>query len=199
MITKVSDFDSAYVDTPPWDIGRPQREFVRLAEAGVIRGAVLDIGCGTGENALHLARLGYEVWGIDLAPTAIEKAKLKATQRGLKANFLVADILDLQKHLRRVFDTIIDSGLFHIFSDGERPKFRDSLATVLRPQGTYYMLCFSEHEPDWWGGPRRVSQAEIQATFRDGWKINYIRPAKFESNMHPNGGEAWLSSITRLS
>jgi 2-polyprenyl-3-methyl-5-hydroxy-6-metoxy-1,4-benzoquinol methylase len=68
-------FDSAYKDIPPWDIGRPQKEFIRLAEDGEISGRVLDVGCGTGENALYLAHLGFEVWGIDGAPSAIKKQK----------------------------------------------------------------------------------------------------------------------------
>jgi len=189
------DFNPAYAGTPPWDIGRPQKEIMRLAEAGEIQGSVLDVGCGTGENALYLAGLGYEVWGIDGAAAAIEKAQAKAAQRGLKANFLVADALDLQR-LGRTFDTVIDTGLFHVFSDEERPLFAGSLATVLRPGGTYYMLCFSEREPGSWG-PRRVTQAEVRATFSQGWRINAIREAAFEVNQ-PGEARAWLSSITRL-
>ncbi|HEY9246113.1 MAG TPA: methyltransferase domain-containing protein [Candidatus Methanoperedens sp.] len=79
----MSFFNSAYEGIPPWDIGRPQKEFVRLAEDGEISGRVLDAGCGTGENALYIASLGYEVWGIDAVPSAIKKAKDKAKERGL--------------------------------------------------------------------------------------------------------------------
>lgn len=69
--------------TPPWDIGRPQPAIVRLAERGAINGAVLDVGCGTGENALYLAGLGLEVTGVDAAPTAIASAREKAAARGI--------------------------------------------------------------------------------------------------------------------
>ncbi|MCL5960690.1 MAG: class I SAM-dependent methyltransferase [Chloroflexi bacterium] len=188
-------FETAYQGTPPWDIGRPQKEFVRLAQAGEIRGAVLDVGCGTGENALYLARLGHEVWGIDSAPSAIARAREKAKQRGIVATFRVGDVLDLQR-LDRTFDTVIDSGLFHALSDEERAIFARGLAAVVRPGGTYYMLCFSEHEPGS-EGPRRVKQDEIRATFTDGWKVNYVRAAQLESNLHPRGIRAWLASITR--
>jgi len=68
-------FNSIYKGIPPWDIGRPQKEIIRLAKDGEISGRVLDVGCGTGENALYLAGLGFEVWGIDAAPAAIKKAK----------------------------------------------------------------------------------------------------------------------------
>ncbi len=191
----MSWFNYAYEGTPPWDIGRPQGEIVRLTEAGEIKGAVLDVGCGTGENSLFLASKGHEVWGIDAAPLAIEKAKEKAKQRALKATFLVHDALDLES-LGREFDTVIDSGLFHTFSDEEREIFAKSLASVLRPGGTYCMLCFSDKEPAG-GGPRRISQAEIRSTFRRGWRINYIRETSFEAGFGGHGPRAWLASITR--
>ncbi len=187
-------FNSAYKGIPPWDIGRPQKEFIRLAEEGEISGRVLDVGCGTGENALYLASLGFEVWGIDAAPSAIKKAKENADEHGVTVNFLVSDALKLQS-LRTKFDTVIDCGLFHVFSDEERPIFAASLSFVLFPGGKYFMLCFSEHEPGSCG-PRRVTQAEIRATFGKGWKINYIREAEFETMFGPV--KAWLSSITRL-
>jgi cyclopropane fatty-acyl-phospholipid synthase-like methyltransferase len=189
-------FSSAYQGVPPWDIGRAQPEFVRLAEAGEIRGAVLDVGCGTGENALYLAGLGHEVWGVDATPAAIEKAQAKAEQRGVKATFLVGNALDLQ-HLGRTFDTIVDCGLFHALSDEERVAYDKSLAAALRPGGTYLMLCFSDRQPGTFG-PRRVTQAEIRATFGMGWRVNYIREAHFDTNMPGRQVEAWLSSITRL-
>ncbi len=188
-------FDSAYRGIPPWDIGRPQKEFIRLAEEGEISGKVIDVGCGTGENALYLAHLGFEVWGIDAAPSAIKKAKEKARKRGIKVNFLVFDALKLQL-LKAKFDTIIDCGMFHVFSDEERPIYAASLSTALYPGGKYFMLCFSEHEPGSYG-PRRVTQAEIKAAFDKGWKINYIREAELESTFGERV-KAWLSSITRL-
>lgn len=189
-------FNSAYKDIPPWDIGRPQKEIIHLAEEGEISGKVLDVGCGTGENALYLASLDLKVWGIDGAPIAIKKAKEKAKKRGITINFLVSDALKLQL-LQNKFDTIIDCGLFHVFSDEERPIFAASVSSVLYPGGNYLMLSFSEHEPGSYG-PRRVTQAEIRTTFGKGWKINYIREAIFETTFSPEGVKAWLSSITCL-
>ncbi len=168
-----------------------------MEKAGEIQGSVLDIGCGTGENALFLAGLGHEVWGIDSSTVAIQKAKAKSKARRIKVNFLAHDALSLPD-LKRRFDSAIDSGLFHVFDDDERPLFERSLAATLPPGGTYFMMCFSEKEPVGWGGPRRVTQREIRNTFRSGWKVNYIREARFETNLHGTGGRAWLSSISRL-
>jgi 2-polyprenyl-3-methyl-5-hydroxy-6-metoxy-1,4-benzoquinol methylase len=188
-------FDSAYKGTPPWDIGRPQKEFVELVRRGEITGSVLDIGCGTGEHALFFAEEGYEVWGIDSAPLAIGKAKEKAATRGLKVQFLVLNALELTR-LNRKFDTATDSGLFHTLSDEDRLVFVNNLAAVLSPSGKYFMLCFSELEPAGYG-PRRITKQEIQDSFRDGWSINYIRPAVFEGRTREKGPLAWLSSITK--
>lgn len=191
-----SRFDSAYAGTPPWDIGRPQKEIVRLVRDGEIQGEVLDAGCGTGENALYFCRLGHETLGIDASRAAIEKAQAKARERGLDATFLVHDAIHLQR-LKRAFDTIVDAGLFHVFSDRERQLYAAGLASVLRPGGTYFMLCLSEQEPVDWGGPRRVRQAEIRELFAKKWEVNYIREAKFEINQRPDAA-AWLASITRV-
>jgi ubiquinone/menaquinone biosynthesis C-methylase UbiE len=187
-------FDAAYQGTPPWDIGRPQPAIVSLYETGRIAGKVLDVGCGTGENALYLAQRGLEVVGIDGAPRAIAMARAKRKARGLKVRFDVADALDLPLQ-ERPFDTVIDSGLFHVFSDEERPRLRQSVGRVIKPGGTYLMMCFSEREPGDWG-PRRVTQAEIRSTFAKGWRIDRIDASVFDIN----GGKAlaWLASITRL-
>ena len=198
-------FDKPYEEgTPNWDIGRPQHEIVRLHEQNLIIGTVLDLGCGTGENALYLSERGYEVWGMDASAEAIVRAKRKVEQRGVKIDqgahkptFLLGNALRLDL-LDRSFETAIDSGLFHGFTDEERPVFVKSLQKALKPGSTYYLLCFSDLEPKEWGGPRRISQRDIRRSFGEGWKVNWIRPAGFETNIHQGGGgKAWLASITK--
>jgi cyclopropane fatty-acyl-phospholipid synthase-like methyltransferase len=192
-------WDAAYTAEapPPWDIGRPQPAFTRLAEAGLLVGKVLDIGCGTGEHALLAAAHGAEATGIDAAPTAIEKARAKAAERGLQARFEVADVLNLGVPGPE-FDTIIDSGVFHIFSDEDRPRYTTSLAAVLRPGGTCYLMCFSDRQPGEFG-PRRVSQDELRAAFSDGWRIDSVVADSFEINLIEGNtrAEAWLARIRR--
>ena len=189
-------WNTVYEGSPPWDIGRPQPNFVELADAGKFQGRVLDVGCGTGEHVMLAASHGAEAMGVDVAELAIERARAKAQQRGISATFEVGDVLHLDR-LRRQFDVITDSGVFHVFDHEERPVYVNSLRSALRPGGMYYLMCFSDRQPGDWG-PRRVSQAELRAAFVDGWSIKSIKPALFAVTIDDNGAQAWLASIERI-
>lgn len=189
------DFNASYDSTPPWDIGRPQPAFERLAESGVLVGSVLDVGCGTGEHALLAASLGLTALGIDSAPRAIELARAKADQRGIEARFEVWDALDLPG-LGEWFDTVLDCGLFHVFDDEQRSPYVRSLRATIPAGGHYFLLCFSDHQPGDWG-PRRVTQDEIRTSFSGGWRVDSIEPAVIDITIDPHGVQAWLSVITR--
>lgn len=193
----VATFDDSYAGpTPaPWDIGRPQPAFVKLAHAGGFSGKVLDVGCGTGEHALLAASLGHEAVGVDIAPRAIELAGQKAAVRGLSASFLVFDALRLPQ-LNMQFDTVLDCGLFHCFDDQDRPWFIDGLASVVRPGGRYHVLCFSDRQPDDWG-PRRITEAEIRTYFAKGWTISAIEPTILDITIDPAGAFAWQVTMIR--
>jgi len=221
-------WDASYHDGPaPWDIGRPQPAIVRLASAGGFAGAVLDAGCGTGENALHIASLrmsessglpGLSVLGVDVAETALAIAREKAVQRGIaesgiKVEFATADAFHLER-LGRTFQTVLDCGLFHTFNSGsprsagvaalgvgngdERPAYVASLAQVTEHDGTLYVLCFSDSSPD--TGPHPVSEEELRAAFDPGagWNIVTIEPDRIQTRYHDdNGVPAWLATIKR--
>ncbi|MGC8644056.1 MAG: methyltransferase domain-containing protein, partial [Isosphaeraceae bacterium] len=195
-------FEEMYKGQPPWDIQAPQPAFVGLDEAGKIGRTVLDLGCGTGENALYLASRGHEVWGVDFVEAAIQRAKAKARERGLNVDFQVGDALKLDKG-GKTFDAVIDCGLFHTFTDQDRPRYVSSLANVVRPGGHVLILCFSNEEPPG-AGPRRITQQEIRAAFHEGWKVEDIQPARFQASDHrepraftPGGPKAWLATIRR--
>jgi len=192
---RAADFVEFYKGTPPWDIGRPQPALAALAESGALRGRVLDAGCGTGEHALMAAALGLDATGIDAVPAAIERARQKAGERGLTVRFLVADALHLHS-LGERFDTVLDSGLFHVMNEEDRRAYVASLGAVVVPGGRYFMLCFSDRQPGDMG-PKRIAQAEIRSSFRDGWRVDAIEPVKIESTRGPEGIEAWLASLTR--
>jgi SAM-dependent methyltransferase len=198
MATRPADWDSIYqaAELAPWEVGRPQEAFVRLAGSGLLAGRVLDAGCGTGEHALLAARQGADAMGVDCSATAIGRARRKADERGLKARFETGDVLDLGR-FGMTFDTVIDVGMFHVLDDEERRRYVSSLASVTAPGGTCHLLCFSDRQPGALG-PRRVRQAELVEAFGDGWTVVGIVADTFA--IAPNFGDeahAWLATIRR--
>jgi len=193
-------WDDAYaMDRPPaWDIGRPQPAFLRLADRGLLAGRLLDSGCGTGEHTLLAAARGAEATGIDVSARAIELARAKAAERGSAARFETGDVLRLGD-LGLTFDTVLDSGVFHVFSDEDRVRYVASLAAALRPGGHCYLMCFSDRQPGD-AGPRRVSQDELRAAFGAGWAVASIEAESFEVNRSVfdfTSAQAWLAVIER--
>jgi SAM-dependent methyltransferase len=195
-------FETLYAGQAPWDIGKPQKAFIDVADS--ISGSVLDAGCGTGDTALVLASRGHKVTGIDFLEVPITRATRKAEARGLQATFLVMDALTLKDWTER-FDKVIDSGLFHVFSDQDRKRYAEGLATVLKPGGRFYLMCFSDEEPGT-QGPRRVSKKELHAAFAQGWDIESIEPTRVETRpdlkeftFSEGGPKAWFAVIRRAS
>jgi SAM-dependent methyltransferase len=194
------DWNDSYAGPPPpWDIGRPQRPFLRLAGSGALSGALLDAGCGTGEHTILAGRYGARALGIDLSPRAIDIARRKAAERGVDVGFQVLDALRLAT-VGKVFDTIVDSGLFHVFDDAARHEYVAAVRAVLRPGGHLHLMCFSDRQPGDWG-PRRVTEDEIRASFGAGWRIDSLAPDQFDVNPGPwtPTAEAWLADIVRTS
>ena len=192
-------WDASYTDGPaPWDIGRPQPVIVRLASEARLAGPLLDAGCGTGENALHLAALGLTVLGVDVAETAVAMAREKAANRGIQADFAVADAFNLTR-LGRMFNTVLDCGLFHTFDADERLEYAASLAAVTKHDGALYVLCFSDKGRDL--GPHPVSQNDLRVAFRaaTGWTVAAIRSDRVQTRIHDDGAPAWFATIKRTS
>jgi cyclopropane fatty-acyl-phospholipid synthase-like methyltransferase len=193
-------FEELYAGAAPWDIGRPQGRFAAIADR--VASPILDAGCGTGENALFFAARGHRVVGIDFVPEAIRRARRKAAERGLAAEFLVKDVTTLGDWGER-FATVIDCGLFHVFSDGDRRRYVGGLTRVLGPGGLLFLMCFSDEEPGT-EGPRRVSRQELYDAFADGWEVESVQPARCE--IHPEftevkfsegGPKVWFAVVRR--
>jgi SAM-dependent methyltransferase len=193
-------FEEFYAGPAPWDIGRPQERFAAIADR--VTGPVLDAGCGTGENALLLAARGLRVVGIDFVEEAIRRARRKAAERGLAVEFLVKDATRLADWGER-FASVIDCGLFHVFSDADRRRYVAGLARVLEPGGRLFLMCFSDEEPGT-DGPRRVSRRELYDAFADGWEVESVQPARCE--VHPEftemtfsegGPKVWFAVVRR--
>lgn len=187
-------------------IGEPQTAIVELERAGLIRGTVLDVGCGTGEHTILLTGLGYDVLGIDFAPEAVEQARRNAETKGVTARFEVADAMNLSE--RPGYDTIVDSALFHIFDDDDRPRYVASLRTACRTGGLVHVLALSDAGRGF--GPE-VSGETIRDAFGDGWDLEALEPTTYRgvvTEVHadqlglPVGTRvdepAWLARVRKL-
>jgi len=193
-------FEKFYGGQVPWDIGKPQPPFAAAADR--VTSPVLDAGCGTGDTALFLAARGHRVTGIDFLEEPIRRARAKAARQGLSVEFLVKDALALGDWGER-FASVIDSGLFHVFSDDDRRRYVRELARVVEPGGRLFLMCFSDEEPGT-EGPRRVSRQELYDAFADGWEVESVQPVQIEVNpefteakFSEGGPKAWFAVVRR--
>jgi ubiquinone/menaquinone biosynthesis C-methylase UbiE len=201
QLPNAQTFTAAYSGEAPWDIGRPQPSFIAIADQVV--SPVLDVGCGTGDSACYFAERGHQVTGFDFLEEPIRRARAKAAERGLTVDFRVSDALALVGSDER-FNTIFDSGLFHVFSDEDRRRYVAGLAHVLNPGGRLYLQCFSDAEPVG-AGPRRITRDALNVAFANGWEIESVQPVQFELNpkftgatFSAGGPHSWFAVLRRV-
>lgn len=176
----------------PWDTGKPDDHLVAFIRSGAIRqGRALDVGCGTGTNAIWLAGQGFSVFGADLAPLAIEKARAKLAEAKLDCHFEQLDFLN-DKLAEGHFDFVFDRGCFHVFDDvGDRERFAERVASLLAPGGRWLSLIGSTEGPERdWGPPRRSARDVVEA-IEPALEILELRSVEFHADL-PEPAAAWL-------
>jgi len=163
----------------PWDTGQPSGELQRVvAEDGIVPCRAVELGCGTGTNALWLAQQGFDVTGIDLARLAIEKARQKATWAGVPIHFLVADILNLPD-LGKPFGFLLDRGCYHAVRRDNAADYVQAIDRLLRPGGIGLILAGNAREPHE-PGPPVVSEEEIHREVGRVFTIRRLREFRFD-------------------
>lgn len=185
----LSFFNSVYKDVPPWDIGVAQPAMSALLEKYPPANPVLDIGCGSGDLAVHLAQLGNQVIGIDFVESAISHARRKIAslpyETGKLLDFQVADALK-PSLLQKKFGAVVDSGFYHLFDPEQCDQLIDEIAETLLPNGRYYLHEFAIEFPVP-NVPRQIKADELQGRFTvdKGWRILEIQSVEFLSRVAP--------------
>lgn len=163
----------ASLDMIPWNIQAPQPVFVEVEKAGEVAGRVLDVGCGLGDNALFFAERGYQVTGIDFSPSVIEQDASKARERGLQAEFVVADATTMEG-VKGPFQTVVDSALFHCLDEKAQQSYISALHGICEPGARLHLLCFSDKLPAEIPAYRN-DEAHLRATFSERWTISRLQ------------------------
>ena len=136
----------------PWNIETPPDVLVELVDSGKVKPCkTIDLGCGTGNYSIYLASVGFDVTGIDISPTAIKIAQENAKKKGIKCNFLVADVLGNLNEVKGKFDFAYDWELLHHIFPEQRRIYVKNVYKILNPKGKYLSVCFSEKEPGFGG------------------------------------------------
>jgi SAM-dependent methyltransferase len=162
----------------PWDSGTPNAELIRQIEAGKLPGkTVLEMGCGTGTNAVELARRGYRVTAVDLTPIAIERAREKATKAGVSVDFRAGDLTRLD--LGGPYDCLLDIGLYHGIRNRDLVGFRSTLQRVSRP-GTRWLSLAGNAKEISTEGPPVVREEEIRSELGPMFKILELHEIRFD-------------------
>lgn len=182
-------FNSVYREIPPWDIGAPQPAMAELLEKYPPKNPVLDLGCGSGDLSIYLAQFGHQVVGIDFVESAILQARGKLDSLNPETakllNFQVADALK-PTLLQKKFGTVVDSGFYHLFNADQCGQLMDEVASILLPNGRYYLHEFAIEFPVP-NVPRQIKADEIQERFTTdkGWRIIEIQSVEFLSRVAP--------------
>lgn len=176
----------------PWDHGTPDVNLIDLVEQRPIsKCKALDVGCGTGNNAIWLAQQQFEVTGCDISQTAIEEAKEKASTSNINCSFIVADFLN-DRIPGSPFGFVFDRGCLHSFDTvDERRRFAENVAWHLEEGGLWLTLAGNADEQDRESGPPQLTAAALVAVVEPYFEIISLTAGHFGSNQS-DPAKAWI-------
>lgn len=193
------DWEARYQqEDMPWDSGRPSDMLVRLVEDKTIRPCrALELGSGTGTNAIYLANVGFEVTGLDMSAKAVDLARAKAADAEISVRWIAGDILKIGS-LADPFDFVFDRGCFHCVREENEADYVDFLRNNLRCNGQALILTGNDREPKAEHGPPVVSETEIRTAFNDGFNIDRLEEFRFQTHEGESFAPlAWMILLRR--
>lgn len=192
-----ADWDAMYREgTPPWETGRPAAELIRVLDEGVVpSGTTLEVGCGTGADAVCLARRGLEVTAVDWSPQALERARRRAAMASAAVRFVRDDVFEFVRTVQP-FDFVYDAGFYHFVRRTDLTRYLDLLWRTTRPGSFYLALAGSTGEKAQ-GGPPQVSQEEIRSELGRMLEFIYVRHFRLESPNRKQGYLGWSCLLKR--
>jgi SAM-dependent methyltransferase len=182
----------SHAGIPPWETGRPQPAVRALAEAGELRGRLLDLGCGSGQNAAVAAGAGADVIGIDIDPTALAAARETSELRGLHVCFRELDVLDLDNLGKRAFDVFLDSLLFHMLPPPVKKTYFDKVTALAASSARLFLIAYAAAQSD---VPHHLEPAEARSWFEPQWQLKEASSIRIQTRRHFDGAAGWLYSL----
>jgi len=210
MTSKTAHWDHRYqVGDTPWDSGIVERELVRFVKSGAnSTGRAFELGCGSGTNAVYLAKTGFEVVAADCSTTALSRASELAAAAGVSVNFIAADlcsIADVRRALgsdsakfERTFSLLFDRGCFHCARKVNLSGYLETLDWLAAPHANFLMLCGNPNDRSE-GGPPRVSQDEVRSELGELFEVESIHEFHFEDRGGITGPLGWACELIRLT
>ena len=191
------EWDAMYREgTPPWETGRPAEELASVLDEGIVpTGTALEVGCGTGADAVYLAEQGFEVTAVDASPQAIERARHRARLEAAPVNFLLADVFEFAQTADR-FDFVYDAGFYHFIRGADLDRYLDLLWRTTRP-GSFYLALVGSVGETASGGPPQVSESHIRLELGRLFEFIHLRHFRFESPAREQGYLGWSCLMRR--
>jgi SAM-dependent methyltransferase len=192
-MTPEDRFNEHYKEgSAPWDIGKPDFNLIQTVTTTPIAPCkALEIGCGTGDNAIWLSQQHFTVVGVDASEIAIEKARDKAAKTNASCTFAVLNIL--KSHADGApFGFAFDRGCFHtVDSPQERQSFAEQINRHLGENGLWLSLIGSADEQRLSEGPPKRTARDIVSAVEPYFEILSLVSSHFEAHL-PDPPGAWV-------
>lgn len=180
MLRTKDEWEKIYEENrTPWDAREQDPYVVTLVEKGIVRPCkTIDLGCGTGNEAIYLTKRGFQVTGIDISEFAIQEAKRRAAEAGVECEFIASDVLDIS--LEEKYDFAVDRACFHFLDPEDHEKYLAVLRRISNPGAMFFLVVSSEHETA--KGPHQFSKEDIHRIFDRDFEIKSLELVTLETH-----------------